>query len=374
MAHTADSNDLLRRLIRQWTGDGDAAWSADAATAVWPALRRHRVEASLGALIPAPVLSPDQAAAVDAARDRTAALLMELERILPGLEAAGCAPILLKGAGLALTVYPDPLVRWFADLDLLVPRERLETACARLEALGYRPAPSRAVWAWYDRHHFHRILIGPRGSVVELHWDLVLPGSVYRTDLAGLRARAQAARLGRQACRVAAPVDQILHAVYQNIANGFVDLRRLLDLVVLTRSLDPAQWSQVLQEATAGRLDRGLELSLHIMKSIAGVPAPTLAFPRPLQPWAWRLLGGLDVTEGQLARRSESEAGYHDFVHLILVPGARLRTREVARMLWPRTTPAPGRRHGAARVLYRGGAGLRNLLRMAGYGRRAYRA
>ena len=67
----------------------------------------------------------------------------------------------------------------------------------------------------------------------------------------------QPARLGRQACRVAAPVDQILHAVYQNIANGFVDLRRLLDLVILVRLLPPARWTQVLQLATEGMLDRG---------------------------------------------------------------------------------------------------------------------
>jgi hypothetical protein len=332
------------------------------------------VEASLGALIPTPILTPDQAAAVCAARDRTEGLLMELERILPGLEAAGCAPILLKGSGLALTVYPDPLVRWFADLDLLVPRDQLGTACSRLEALGYRPVPSRKAWAWYDRHHFHRILIGPRGSVVELHWDLVLPGSVYGVDLAGLRARVQAGRLGRQACRVAAPVDQILHAVYQNIANGFVDLRRLLDLVILVRLLPPARWTQVLQLATEGRLDRGLELSLHIMKSIAGVAGPSLAYPRPLQPWAWRLLHGLDVTDGQLARRSESEAGYHDFIHLILVPDPNLRMREVARLLWPRTLPAPLPGPGAVRVPFRLAAGVRNLLRVAGYSRRAYRA
>jgi len=37
------------------------------------------------------------------------------------------------------------------------------------------------------------------------------------------------------------PVDQILHATYQNIADGYLDLRRVLDLSLLLPRLSPAE-------------------------------------------------------------------------------------------------------------------------------------
>ncbi len=328
-------NDLLRTLVRQWAGTEPAAhaWTPAEIEQVWPALAAQRVEATLGAFLPRKLLNAGQTAAIATSRERTAFLLMELERILPTVRAADCEPLLLKGGGLALSVYKDPQSRWFVDLDLLVPPDRVAAVCAGLETVGYRPFRGRADWAYYDHHHLHRILIGPAGSVVEIHWALTLPSSAYSYDADGVRARARSVPLGRGTCLVAAPADQVIHAVYQHIADGFVDLRRVLDLVRLVPKMQPRDWREVAELAAGNDLERALAFWLHVMKQITGVTLPELPPPRrPLGPLAWRLLNNLDVPNGCLERRGTRVSAYDQFIHLVLLPSLSLRLRDLGRL------------------------------------------
>src|SRR5436190_20219090 len=69
---------------------------------------------------------------------QTAVLRRELGAITAPLEAAcQAAPLLLKGPALGERFYPDARLRPCSDLDLLVPKARLEDACCCLEVLGY---------------------------------------------------------------------------------------------------------------------------------------------------------------------------------------------------------------------------------------------
>ena len=67
-----------------------------------------------------------------------AVLFQELERILRMLEAADIPVIVLKGAALAQTIYPDIALRPMTDLDLLVKPEHLDRAVELLRAAGYQ--------------------------------------------------------------------------------------------------------------------------------------------------------------------------------------------------------------------------------------------
>jgi len=65
-------------------------------------------------------------------------LFRELERILAAFERADIPVILLKGAALAQTLYPDPALRPMSDLDLLVHPSAVSSAQRVLEYIGYR--------------------------------------------------------------------------------------------------------------------------------------------------------------------------------------------------------------------------------------------
>jgi len=61
-----------------------------------------------------------------------------LERIGRQLEAEGLEALLVKGAALAVTVYPRPWDRQMRDIDLLVSPGRRERIIRVLEAMGFR--------------------------------------------------------------------------------------------------------------------------------------------------------------------------------------------------------------------------------------------
>ena len=87
-------------------------------------------------------LSEEQAADLYAAHRDAMAWCLLIERKLVGLvesfEMEGIAYAVLKGASIAHRCYPEPCLRSFCDLDLLVRTGDYERACALLERLGHR--------------------------------------------------------------------------------------------------------------------------------------------------------------------------------------------------------------------------------------------
>lgn len=123
---------------------------------VWTPLTRSAREATIHSLV------------LDNAR-------RELHDVLAG---AGIPGLWLKGAALAHTVYPEPMLRPMIDLDLLVPFEQRLPALSAIEALGFHP------WGAFSfdaapglLHHFayhYSLRRGPNDVVaVELHFHLL---------------------------------------------------------------------------------------------------------------------------------------------------------------------------------------------------------
>ena len=337
---------MARSLEQQYLIDLSHAWAKGAAGPVAPPpgidpaavrsrLEAHNVEVTLGALLPDAMKDEAFARQVDVSRARSTDLLLECERILPLIGRHAERPVLLKGAALALRSYREPGQRWFMDLDLLLPRSAVRAACEELETAGYRPLPGGRDLKFYEKYHLHRILVGPAGACVELHWDLTVPGSVYLLSPSGVIARSKPDRLGRQLLWRPCPVDQILHATYQNIADGFLDLRRVLDLALLAPALSPAEGVMLVDLARRAGLARGLALSLHIMKQIAGIETEWMGeLDHDLGPAAQRMIRGLDVAGGCLDRRARDVPGYTALLHLLTTPRDTLRLREACRLLW----------------------------------------
>lgn len=105
---------------------------------------------------------------------RTRLLCRELPGVLRALGAAtGADPVVLKGPGLLARHYDgDPRLRPFADLDVLVPADRLGAAVEALSADGFAElvefAPGFGARHGHDRHV--RRGVGISRVDVELHW------------------------------------------------------------------------------------------------------------------------------------------------------------------------------------------------------------
>ncbi len=105
-------------------------------------------------------------------------LFNELGRVSAKLHGESIRAVLLKGAALAISVYPDIALRPMGDLDLLVSSQTLDVASNIIESLGYKKIiPEMQGFKPLDNRAFNhevKLVGGPQDSVlVELHWNLV---------------------------------------------------------------------------------------------------------------------------------------------------------------------------------------------------------
>lgn len=121
--------------------------------------------------------SPSLARLEIAHRHATMRVLM-LERVLLSvvdiLGAGGIASRILKGPAVARTLYADPAVRTFLDIDLLVPARDLDAAVAVLTAAGLRRMLPE-LRPGFDRRFAKTVtFLHPSGCQVDLHRTLVV--------------------------------------------------------------------------------------------------------------------------------------------------------------------------------------------------------
>ena len=330
----ASLRDLLRDIIRGRPIDSNG-FAGDGARL----LASHRLQPLAERSIRASAgVDPRWTDVLDAARRlrlRNALLRLELARLVIGLDAAGCEPIVLKGAALAHTAYSDPGDRYFGDLDILVPKERLADAVRVVEAAGYATSRhARATAAQYDRHHFHRVLVSAAGIRVELHWDLTRPTSAFRFDLAGFRRRSRTIDAEGARLRVPSDGDQVLHAACQAAKDGFLELRRVVDAARLARcgAFDEADLAE------RARL-QGLGTPTWLLAALAGdlagatLPSDFLDRVRPHR-LTVRCLSAARLPDALLST-APRRAGERQWVRWWCSPNARAGIRAAAQYVFP---------------------------------------
>ena len=97
----------------------------------------------------------------------TQRLLHAVTPVASTLRQAGIPVLLTKGAPMALAYYRNIAVRPMADVDLVVPRSRIEDALGILVRMGWR-----GEWPGEDALRFRHALpwFGPEGAAIDLHW------------------------------------------------------------------------------------------------------------------------------------------------------------------------------------------------------------
>jgi hypothetical protein len=185
-AHNSQDRALSDRLVGR-----EGRLTADLIAAAY----RHRVH-----LLVAASLSPQERADPETAtlvRElRTAAAFdgrsaEAIAAVLEALASAGVDALLMKGAGLAHTVYAAPYLRARVDTDLLVEPEALEEAERVLAAAGWcRPVERETELTAAQRHYTRSGMPGPAAHI-DLHWRIANPVLfAAAVSFAELRSRA----------------------------------------------------------------------------------------------------------------------------------------------------------------------------------------
>lgn len=264
---------LVRVLARPGTADGltPPQWNALLAAA--------RAENLLGSLafriagrpVPAKVSRILAAARADAGHARTQAL-WEAEMARRALAGTGIPLILLKGTAFAAAGLDAAEGRSIGDLDILVPRDRIEEAEAALLAAGWeRLKPAGGYDDLYYRRWMHELpplIHKERDRMIDVHHTILPPTARPTPDAEALVADSVALANG---LRTLSPEDMVVHAAAHLLADGDLagGLRNLWDMDRLLRQFDSPAFRARLAERShrhqlASVVARALRLSARL--------------------------------------------------------------------------------------------------------------
>jgi len=241
--------------------------------------------------------TPDVPAAVHSALERAylascarSLFIAEAQgQVIDALVADDVPALLLKGAALIETVYPDRAQREMLDLDILVPTDRVGQATRALVPLGYRPLAATnghgatSTHLAPDEHHAPALVGEERLVAVELHHHITIPGEGNRFDLSEMWKRARTSPRGKHL--LPSPEDLLLHVSLHFTRNrlGGSYIRRhtggaLAQICDIARIVDREQvrWELVTTSARSYDLDTRVFLALFAAREL-GVPVPETA-------------------------------------------------------------------------------------------------
>jgi hypothetical protein len=184
MSTTLNVEDILRAVAAHGLTQATThTWPADPLeSTVWSNLlvqvRAQRLEGLfVWAVADGFPVSPEQTAELYDAHAQILSCNLELERLLlevtGALDAADVCALVLKGPALARTLYPDPTVRLFADIDLLIRSDQYDQACARLASTGYERRYRGPRPGWDRRFTKGTVFQGNDGAELDIHRTLV---------------------------------------------------------------------------------------------------------------------------------------------------------------------------------------------------------
>lgn len=194
---------------------GDPAWAA-----LLTAACEHRLLGRLRAAVdagdlPATAAQAGQVRAVHRAGQlRVLALEGALVAVAELLADAGVDTTVLKGSAYAHLDYPEPALRTFVDLDLLVRPADITTAVAALGRAGFHRTLAEPRPGFDRRFDKGMTLRGAGGFELDLHRTFVLGPWGFRVDIDALWAGREELTVGGRRLFALSRPNRFLHACY----------------------------------------------------------------------------------------------------------------------------------------------------------------
>lgn len=212
---------------------------------------------------------------------QSVALNWEVSCIREALDGIDAPIILLKGAAYVMAGLPAAAGRVFSDVDILVPRHRLEAVERDLRLHGWRSQHDNPYDQRYYRQWMHEI--PPmrhirRGTVIDVHHAILPETARIKVNTPALLEAA--ARLPGQdgRLRVLKPADMVLHSATHLFHEGELGsgLRDLFDLDCLMRHFGqaPGFWEELVPRARELGLTRPLYYATRYTQMLLSTPIP----------------------------------------------------------------------------------------------------
>ncbi len=202
----------------------------------------------------------------------------EVYQVARALSVLDVAIILLKGAAYLLADLPPARRRFATDLDILVPKERLELVERTLLTAGWQSIDITEYDDAYYRKWMHEIpplWHRDRRFVVDVHHTILPTTSRYTPNSEALIA--SAVPLGDRSLKVLCPADMVLHGAVHLFTEEFTfALRDLADLHDLLGHFGKTAefWNELLARSSLHGLGRILYYLLRYTRRVFGTNIP----------------------------------------------------------------------------------------------------
>jgi hypothetical protein len=210
---------------------------------------------------------------------RMALMYRNIRKVLAQLAESGVDYMVVKGPALAHMVYPDPALRAFNDLDLVV-RERDWSAMHRLLAgMGFEPEedlpqpPPKLVpqAILYELKYWHR----EAGLLVEVHYDDLLNAGLASRDVEGFWQRAVLVDVEDVPVKALSLEDQLIHLCAHAHYHGYTRLNCFSDIAFIVRDhAAQLDWERLLEAVRIEEAHVGVYYSLRFLDQLLGVSVP----------------------------------------------------------------------------------------------------
>jgi hypothetical protein len=261
--------------------------------------------------VPAAV-RPHLEAACAAADAHARQMRWEVGQVCRALAGLGFPAVFLKGPAYLIRGLSIARGRLHNDVDILVPRGRLDAAAQALREHGWQPSDLPAHQQWYFRRWMHELPLmthAVRGTLLDVHHNILPAIDPLCIDPAKLFEAVQEAP-GTPGAYTLSPVDMVLHGAVNLFRHGDFrnGLRDLTDLDGMLRQYgeDARFWTRFTERTAAFRLSGPVFHALRHARAAFHTPVPHAALAeicrrRPL----WPPLGAMDalVTKAVLPPR-----------------------------------------------------------------------
>ncbi len=230
-------------------------------------------------------LPPGVAATLTAARiaadQAQAHALWEAEMCRRALAPLGMKPILLKGTAYAAAGLPNAAGRQIGDLDILVPRERLDEVEAALLDAGWEWVKHDAYDQAYYRTHMHELpplIHAVRDRMIDVHHTILPLTARPKPDAAAMIAEAVPVPAPQgEGLMMLSPTGMICHAAAHLVADGDLagGLRNLWDIDQLCRHFADRRddfYLELVEDAWYDQLYPAVNRALRLSQAVFGTP------------------------------------------------------------------------------------------------------
>jgi hypothetical protein len=216
--------------------------------------------------------------AYEANARRNLLLVGELRGVLRTLSERGIAAVPWKGLVLAQRAYGDVTLRQFFDLDLLVRRSQVAAARDVLGALGFSPEKQMTdieQETYVDHQGELELVRQADGLWIEIHSAIVPTYYGRGTSSEELWQRVTTVELARAPVPALDVADEFEALCVHGSKHRWERLAWVLDVAMLARSVEHAEWSRLAAAAAAHGTLRMVRLGLLLAVDLCGASVPT---------------------------------------------------------------------------------------------------